>query len=202
MRTGCILPKRADVEVFLRADLGPDGMALLLLHFLRLGHWQAQAVRDILCEMVAADRKHHRMPYVAIDVDRQVGGATADIANRDAHLPFLLGQHDFRRGQRIQHEALNFHVRGCHALAQVINRGGGGRDDVRFHFQPGAVHAERSTDALLPIHAEAALDDVHDLTVMRNCDRTGLIEGAHHITHDRLTPPGTATAPRLLMDET
>ncbi len=136
---------------------------------------------DILREMVAAHCQHHRMPYVAIDVDRQVGRAAADIAHRHAHLAFLLGQDDFCRGQRIQNEALHFHVRGCHALAQVINRGRGGRDDVRFHFQPGAVHAERGTDALLPVHAEAALDDVHDLAVMRDGDRAGLVERPCHI---------------------
>ncbi len=73
---------------------------------------------------------------------------------------------------------------------------------MRFHFKTVAVHAQRVADAILPVHGEAALDDVDDLAVVRDGDGAGLVEGMGrhrmHRSHCRRRP----TAPRLLTDET
>ncbi len=80
---------------------------MLFLHILGLGKGQAQSMRNILGDVIAADRQHHRMPHVAIDVDRQVGRAAADVADRHTHLALLLGQHHLAGGQRVEHELLD-----------------------------------------------------------------------------------------------
>ncbi len=66
-------------------------------------------------------------------------------------------------------------------LAQVFHRGGRGGDDVGFHFQAVAVHADRHADAILSIHDKAALDDVNDLAVVGDGDGLGGIQGAGHV---------------------
>ena len=75
----------------------------------------------------------------------------------------------------------DFDAGSLHALAQVFDRGGGGGDDVGFHFQAVAVHADGRADAILPIHDEAALDDVDDFAVVGDGDGLGGIQGAGHI---------------------
>src|SRR6202142_4577078 len=52
---------------------------------------------------------------------------------------------------------------------------------MRFDLKTRAVHIKRGADASLAVHDEAALDDMHDLTVMRNGDRTGLVESPRDI---------------------
>ncbi len=94
--------------------------------------------------MVAADRQHHGVPDVAIDVDGQVGRAAADVAHHHAHLALGLGEHHFGRSQRVEHELGHLDAGGLHALAQVFDGGGRGGDDVGFHFQAVAVHADRA----------------------------------------------------------
>ncbi len=44
-------------------------------------------------------------------------------------------------------------------------------DDMDFHLQPHAAHAQRLLDAFLPVDAELLLEDVQDLLVARQADR-------------------------------
>ena len=79
-------------------------MPVLFLDLLGLGDGQAQTVGNIRGDVVAADRQHHGVPDIAIDVDGQVGRAAADIADDRAHLALGFGEDDFGGGQRVEHE--------------------------------------------------------------------------------------------------
>ena len=90
-----VFTKRADGKIFLASNIRPNGMALLLFYFFRLRHGQTQPMRNILSDMVATHCQYHCMPDIAIDINRQICCAAANIANCHAHLTFLLGQHHF-----------------------------------------------------------------------------------------------------------
>ena len=52
---------------------------------------------------------------------------------------------------------------------------------MRLHFQAVTVHTERHADACLTIDIETALDDMDDLTVVGDGDRTGGIDSTRDI---------------------
>ena len=164
---------------------------MLFLDLLGLGERQAQAGGDIVGDMVSAHCQHHGVPDMPIHVDGQVGGPAADIADGHAHLALSVGQHHVAGSQRVQHELQHFHAGRADALAQVFDRGLGGGDDVRLHFQTVAMHSDRHRNAVLPVDGEAALDDVDDLPVVRDGDRLGGIQrtqSRHPRRSSRLKP--------------
>jgi hypothetical protein len=71
---------------------------------------------------------------------------------------------------------LDFHARRAHALTQVIAGRGGGSDNMRLYLQAIAMHALRVADPILPVNRIAALDHMDDFAVIRNRDRTRLIQ--------------------------
>src|SRR5215207_6703407 len=108
------------------------------------------------------------MPHIAIYIDRQVSSTAADVTDCHAHLAFLFGEHHFTRSERVQHELLDLHACCSHTLTQVVTCSGRGSDNVCFHFQAIAMHPFRVADPILAIYGEPALDDMDDLTVMRD----------------------------------
>ena len=174
-------PKDARGEDILLVDFFLDRVTVLLFDFLGLRHGKAQAVSDIGCDVVAAHAQHHGVPDIAVDIDGHVGGPAADIAHHGAHLALGFGENHLRGGQRVEHELGHLYTGGLHALAQVLDRGSRGGDDMRFDFQAVAVHADRHADAVLPVDGETALDDVDDLAVMRDGHRLGGIQRAGNI---------------------
>jgi hypothetical protein len=143
------------------------------------GHFggDAQAYRDILGDMVAADGQDHGVPDVAVDVDGEVSGAATDIADADAHLALGLVEDDLGRGEWVEDELGGLDVGGRDALAQVFDSGFGSGDDVGFDFQAVTEHADRRVDAFLTVEIEAALDDVDDLAVVGDGHGARLVNG-------------------------
>ncbi len=142
------------------------------------------------------------MPDVAVDVHGEVSGAAADIADADTHLAFGLVQHRFSGRQRIEDEGENLHAATFHAIAQVLHRGSGSSDDVRFDFQAVPGEADGRVNAVLTVHGEAALDDVDDFAVVRHGDRLRGVQRARQTSSSSMTPPLMPTTPRELMAET
>ncbi len=171
-----ILAKGLHQEGLVHGHIGGAGAAVLDLHFLRHIGRQTQAVGDIGGQMVAADRQHLGVPDVAVNKNRQVGGAAADIHHHNAHFLLGISQRHLSRSQRVEDVGLHLDAGRFHALGQVLHRGGGGGDDVGLHLQPEAVHAQRLADALLPVHDEAARDDVQHFAPVRDGDGLGRIQ--------------------------
>ncbi len=137
-------PNGRTLKYCARVDLIRVGVAVLQLDLFGLRIGQAQHLGNIRGDVVAADRQHRRVPDIAIDIDGHIGRAAADIADHHTHLALGLVQHHFSGSQRVEHELGNFHPGGADALAQVLDAGSGGGDDVGFHFQAVAVHANRA----------------------------------------------------------
>jgi hypothetical protein len=131
--------------------------------------------------MIAANSENHRVPHIAVDIDREIRCAAANITDSDTHLTFILSQHHFRRGKRIQNKLLYLNTRRANTLTKIIDRCGSGGNDMCFHFKFVAVHPHRSPHAFLSIHGHAALDHMHDLAVMWNGNRLSLLKCARNI---------------------
>ena len=80
-------------------------------------------------------------------------------------------------GQRVDDELVDLHAGRGHALGQVLDRGGRGRDDVGLDLEAQRAHPERVLDALLAIDREAAPLDVEHLAVGRDGDRARDLDG-------------------------
>src|SRR6185503_19983178 len=79
------------------------------------------------------------------------------------------------------HELLNVHASRAPALTQVVAAGGRGGDDMCLHFKTIPMHTIRIANAVLAVYGEPALDDMDDLTVMRNGNGTRLFERVQYI---------------------
>ena len=52
--------------------------------------------------------------------DRNVRGAAADVNQQHAQLPLVGGQRGFRRGQGLEHQAVDRHAAGLHRIDRVL----------------------------------------------------------------------------------
>ena len=141
----------------------------------------AQAVGHVIGDVPARHRQDGRVPHRAVDEDRQVGRAAADVHHHHAHLALGGGQDHVAGGQWVQDEAVHVHAGRFDALLQVLDGRRRRRDDVRLHFQPEAVHAQRAAHALVAVQAVAARNDVQDLAVVRDGDGPRILDGALHV---------------------
>ena len=74
-------------------DHSGERAAALPLDLFRVRHRRTQANGNVVGEMVAANAHDSRVPEAAPLVDRNVGGAAADVDQRDAKLLLVVGQH-------------------------------------------------------------------------------------------------------------
>ena len=85
-----------DLHRLVLVDHARQRAAALALDLLRVGHRRAQADRDVVGEVIAADADDRGVPEAAALVDRDVGRAAADVDERDAQLLLVVGQHRLR----------------------------------------------------------------------------------------------------------
>ena len=142
---------------------------------------QAQAVGHVVGHVPARHRQDGRVPHRAVDEDRQVGRAAADVHHHHAHLALGRSQDHVPGRQRVQDEAVHVHPGRFDALLQVLDGRRGGRDDVCLHLQAEAVHAQRAAHALVAIQIVAARNDVQHLAVVRDGDGARVLDGALHV---------------------
>ena len=83
-----------------RLDLGQVGGAVLDLDLLGQVQARAQADRHVVGDVDAADRQHGGVIDRAVDEDRDVGRAAADVGHEHAELLLGIGQGRLGRGQR------------------------------------------------------------------------------------------------------
>jgi hypothetical protein len=154
------------------------GRAVPGLDPLRLQHRRAQADGDVVGEVVAAERDDAGVLDGAAGEDGHVGGAAADVDERDAQLLLLLGQHRLRRSERLEHDVGDREPGLGAALDDVLRARGGGGDDVDLGLQPHAAHAQRLLDAVLLVDHVLLRQHVEDLAVLGDVHRPGRVEHA------------------------
>ena len=152
--------------------------AALALDLFRVGHRRAQADGDVVGEVIAADADDGRVPQAAALVDRDVGGAAADVDQRDAELLLVLGQHRFAGRELLDDRLGDVDAGPVHARDDVLRRALAAGDDVDVHFEPGAGHADRRADAVLLVDDEVLRQHVQDLAAGRQRHRLGRVDRA------------------------
>lgn len=81
-------------------------------------------VGNIVRDVIAAHRDDSRMPHGALDKNRQIGRAAANINHNDAALAFLFSEDGITCRQRIKDEAIHQDARIFRRLRQIIEAGG------------------------------------------------------------------------------
>src|SRR5712664_3503450 len=161
---------RGHVHRLLRGHQRGERAAVVLLERLGGGERRAQADRDVVADVIAAERQDRGVPDGAVAQQGQVGGAAADVDDEDAEL-LLVGIEDrLRRGDRLQHHVLHGEPRAVDGADHVLHGGHGGGDDVHLHLQPHARHAEGLAHAVGVVHHEGLRQDVQDLAILRDVD--------------------------------
>ena len=155
--------------------------AALALDFLGVRHRRAQADGDVVGEVIAADADDRRVPQAAALVDRDVGGAAADIHQRDAELFLVLRQHRLAGGQLLDDRLGHRDAGAVHARDDVLRRALAAGDDVHVDFETRAGHPHRRADAVLLVDDEILRQHVQDFAAGRQRHRLGGVDGAPHV---------------------
>ena len=115
--------------------------------------------------------EHRGVEGRALQVQREVGRAGADVGDRHAQLPLRLGQHRLARRERGDDQLVHPDAGLADALGQVLERRRGAVDDVGLHLQADRAHADGVLDALLAVDREVTRQDVEHLAVGRDGHR-------------------------------
>jgi len=137
-----------------------------------------QAGGHVTHEMVAAHVQHVGVPGGRFEKDCHVGRAAADVHHGDARLPFVVGQHGLRGGQRLEHQVFDFDAVLRDAVRQVGDGGCRAGDEAGIHFQPVGKHADRILDVLIIIDSVAARNCVDDIAIVWQRNIAGLVQRA------------------------
>ncbi len=136
----------------------------------------AQAGGDIVGDMVAADRNHCGMLHRSVMINGDVGRAAADVDQRDAQFPFLVGKHRLCHCQRRQHNLRNIEAAAVAALDDILHRGHRPGDNVHLRFETDSGHAKGIPDAVLIIDDVILRQNVEHLAIHRDRHRLGGID--------------------------
>ena len=148
--------------------------------------------------MIAADRQHRGMHHGAAVKNDDIGGAAADIDQRDAEFALLGKQRRVGRGQRLEHQFAGRDARALAALGEILAVALRGGDDM--DRAPRAARPPSRSD-------RARLPDRRPRTAAAGCaapgDRAGSRPRGPRRSRDRhraapTSPPRTATIPWLL----
>ncbi len=148
-------------------DHARERAAALALDFFRVGHRRAEADRDVVGEVIAADADDRGVPEAAALVNGDVGGAAADVHQRDAELLLVVGEHRLARGELLDDGLGHGDARAVHARDDVLRGALAAGDDVDVHLEARARHADRRADAVLLVDDEVLRQDVENLAARR-----------------------------------
>ena len=151
------------------------------LDALRLGNRRAQPHGDVAREVVAADGHDAGVPQAAALEHREVGGAAADVHQRDAQLLLIGREHRLAGGQLLEHGVGHRHARAVDARDDVLGGRRGAGHDVHVDLEACAGHADRVADPVLLVHDEVLRQHVHDLAAARQRDGARGVDGAAHV---------------------
>ena len=71
----------------------------------------------------------------------------------------------------MQYQIAYFQAAAAHALHDVLRSTDGAGDDMHFHFEPHARHADRFAHVFLPVDDEFLRQDMENLLIHRDVDR-------------------------------
>lgn len=142
--------------------------AMLHLDLFRVRLRSQQADRQILGQILPADGEHRRMSDAAVQEDRQIGRASAEVDHRHPQFALLRAEDSLARRQRLEDDIHYIEARAVHAFDDVLRRGDGPGDDMHIHFQAVTRHAQGFADPFLVVDHKLARQDVQDAAFVRD----------------------------------
>ena len=124
-----------------------EGRAPQRLHALGMGDGGGKPPRDVVGDVLAADRHHVRHDQMIVLEDGEARRGAAHVDDGDAQRLLVLRQHGARGRIRRHHEARDREMRALHRQRQVLEVRRLHRDDGEVERQCLAEHAVRILDA-------------------------------------------------------
>ena len=153
---------------FARQTIAQSDAALLDLQLLRARHRDAQSHRDVVRDVIAADREDAALFHRAIDIQNVIGRAAADIDDERAEIFLMLREHDLRGSERGENDVFHFERQFFHAANRVLNPRAHAVDDVKIRLEFLPEHADRIEHAVLPIDVIMLNDRMQERVLRRN----------------------------------
>ena len=107
---------------------------LLDLEFFGAGDRDAEADRDVVGDVVAADCQHPAVAYGPVEVDDVIGDAAANIHHERSGLFLVVVEHDLCGGQGVDHHVLDDDVAFLHAPDGILHPRSDAMDDVKIRL--------------------------------------------------------------------
>ena len=161
-KTGIVLQQ----DRFARQTIAENDAALFDLQFFRARHRDAQAHRDVVRDVIAADREDAALFHRAVDIENVIGRPAADIDDERAEIFLMLREDDLRGSERGEDDVLDFERQFFHATDRVLDPRAHAVDDVKIRLQFLPEHSDRIEHAVLPVDV-IMLDDRMQKRVLR-----------------------------------
>ena len=178
---------RANFNLIKLRDIRHYNISVAALQIFGLGNGGLQANRQIVGEVLSANRNGAGMHHRALEKDHQVAGVAADVQQADAQFPLVGG--GLGGGNRLQNRLRHLQPGAVGAGHGALQRAAGAGGDVQIYLQPLAHHAHRIEDPRLFVQDELAGQQVQNLAVRRALDGAGTFYGAAHILRINLSHP-------------
>src|SRR5262245_18915417 len=159
-----------DLDGLVLPDQCRERAAMALLQLLGIVGGRPEPDRDVVRDVVAAQRQDARVPDAAVTEERHVGGPAAEVDHQHAEVLLLGGDRRFGRRQRLKDDVLDLEPRAVDAADDVSHRRRRAGHHVYLHFQARAEHAERLPHAVLVVHDVRLGQHVDDFPVGRKLD--------------------------------
>src|SRR5690242_13610104 len=142
---------------------------------------RAQAHREIVGEMVAANRHDANVANHARAVGEHFGGAAADVEQAAAKVALVLREAGFGGSERLEHRVTDENARFVRSGDEILRSRDRGSDDVNVGDQALADHPDGIANVVLHVHDEFVREDVEDFAVFGKRNVAGGVHGAAHV---------------------
>ena len=158
-----------------------EAHAVFALDLLRFRDRRAQSDGQIVAEMIAADGHGPGVAHHAAGIDDQLRRAAADIEQAAAQFAFVLREHGFRRGQRLERGVADHDAGAIDGRDHVLRGGHRSRDDMHVYFQLLSDHSDGIADVVLVIDQKILREHVQDFAIVGQGDGARGVHGTAHV---------------------
>jgi len=149
------------------------------------GDGRAQADREIVCEMVAANGNRSGVADDSAAVNDKFRSAATDIEEAGTEIAFVLREASFGGSERFGDCVTDQDSSAIRGRDEILRGDHGGSDNMNVGFEALADHAYGVANAVVSVHGKFVRQDVEDLAIFgkRNIAR-GVDRSANVFTLD------------------
>src|SRR5277367_763159 len=168
---------------------GAKGAGVLAFDFFSFVDGGAQADRQIVSEMIAADRDGGGVARDSAGEGDKFSGAAADVEEASAEFAFILSETGFGGSERLENRVVDADARAIHGGDNILGGGAGGGDDVHVGFEALADHADGVADIILGVEKKFLGKDVEHFAIFGKLHPASGFDGATHVVTLNIAGP-------------